>query len=699
MLRVNTAPAATHRDVRWQALLPGVALVGVGFPDGPALSLVIVGRLMVFSAELNAQLAATGAITLKPVPIAVAVAALGICATAQGERRRRASARRALRAGLRLVEQKDECGPGRALPPMDVDALFGQPTVALRGPWNAPTSSRSGRPRTISRAGLYEYHLDFPGDALEPGCDYERWARRVTEGHEPTVYAHVATDPAHPGRLALQYWLFYAYNDWNNLHEGDWEMIQLVFDADDARAMRSRRAPTRSATASTKGPRRRTGAPTSSTSSTAPIRSCTRRPARTRTSSTKALFLGSSAEQGVGCDNTTGPHDDLRPDGRHDPERPGPGSRRVPLDRLPGPLGRAAAGVLQRPDGPEPEDAVDAADPVVGGLARPELHGPGRERVRHDRDRLLLPGDRQRVEGARAARPPSAPVHPGCSPRWPCCSSTRSRGRPGGRPRRSVSPAAAPGARRSRRRRACTWQAGPVPRHRASCSSRSRSSIALLQSLLLHGPAFSASRPAARPSGLLGFFVLAIGTALTLLGLGLVQAATARALVEIDQGRADRAPARLPARRRQHPAAARRAPLRSHRRLAARQLDLPDPDRGLAGGPLGADRAEHRAGTARRARRPAAQRPARTGRLAEGRVADRGRRGARDRRRPDRRRPADPRDERAVLARQRRRGPRLRRDDAARRDHDGVRLLDRSVSAALAEPATHGPPAEVEFSR
>ena len=34
-----------------------------------------------------------------------------------------------------------------------------------------------------------------------------------------------------PGRLALQYWLFYAFNDWNNLHEGDWEMIQLDFDA------------------------------------------------------------------------------------------------------------------------------------------------------------------------------------------------------------------------------------------------------------------------------------------------------------------------------------------------------------------------------------------------------------------------------------------------------------------------------------
>jgi uncharacterized BrkB/YihY/UPF0761 family membrane protein len=76
-----------HRDVHWQALLPGAALVGVGLlfvnmfnlyvttrlVEGRAdtygalgvatallLSLVIVGRLMVLSAELNAQLAGPG---------------------------------------------------------------------------------------------------------------------------------------------------------------------------------------------------------------------------------------------------------------------------------------------------------------------------------------------------------------------------------------------------------------------------------------------------------------------------------------------------------------------------------------------------------------------------------------------------------------------------------------------------------------
>ena len=135
---------------------------------------------------------------------------------------------------VRLVAQDEECGPGEPYEPMNVDALFGQPTVALRGPWNAADLVKIGPTAKDLSRGLYQYHLDFPGNALEPGCDYERWARRLTEDHEPTVYAHVASDPSHPGRLALQYWLFYAYNDWNNLHEGDWEMIQLVFDAKSA---------------------------------------------------------------------------------------------------------------------------------------------------------------------------------------------------------------------------------------------------------------------------------------------------------------------------------------------------------------------------------------------------------------------------------------------------------------------------------
>ena len=111
--------------------------------------------------------------------------------------------------------------------------LFGEPTVALRGPWNRTDLVKIG-PVAGDLVNRYEYHLDFPGDPLDAGCSYELWSRRLTEGTDPTVYAHVATDPGYPGKLALQYWFFYPFNDFNNTHEGDWEMTQLVFDAADA---------------------------------------------------------------------------------------------------------------------------------------------------------------------------------------------------------------------------------------------------------------------------------------------------------------------------------------------------------------------------------------------------------------------------------------------------------------------------------
>ena len=98
-----------------------------------------------------------------------------------------------------------------------------------------PDRSRQDRTVGSDLVNRYEYHIDFPGDPLDAGCDYERWARRLTDGSSPTVYAHVATDAGYPGKLALQYWFFYPFNDFNNTHEGDWEMTQLVFDASDAR--------------------------------------------------------------------------------------------------------------------------------------------------------------------------------------------------------------------------------------------------------------------------------------------------------------------------------------------------------------------------------------------------------------------------------------------------------------------------------
>ena len=253
-----------HRDVRWQALLPGAALVGVGLlfvnvfnvyvttrlvenradtygalgiAAALLLSLVIVGRLIVLSAELNALLASTGASVVRRwcSSALVAVAALGACATARGSAGDEQALAKRYAPVVRLVEQKEECGPGEPYQPLDVNALFGQPTVALRGPWNAADLVKIGPTAKRSRARALRLPPRLPGRrALARAAATSGGPAASRRATEPTVYAHVATDPAHPGRLALQYWFFYVYNDWNNLHEGDWEMIQLDFDAANA---------------------------------------------------------------------------------------------------------------------------------------------------------------------------------------------------------------------------------------------------------------------------------------------------------------------------------------------------------------------------------------------------------------------------------------------------------------------------------
>ena len=212
---------------------------------------------------------------------------------------------------VRLVEQTHECGPGEPFEPMDVNALFGQQTVALRGPWSGTDLIKVG-PAAKDLVGRYEYHLDFPGNPLRPGCGYERWSRLITEGTKPTIYAHVATDPDAPGKLALQYWFFYAFNDFNNLHEGDWEMVQLDFDTASAQAALAI-PPVAVGYSSHEGAERAEwGDPKLQlVGGTHPVVF----PAAGSHANkfTEALYLGSSADAGVGCDDTRGPHVEVRP--------------------------------------------------------------------------------------------------------------------------------------------------------------------------------------------------------------------------------------------------------------------------------------------------------------------------------------------------------------------------------------------------
>ena len=121
------------------------------------------------------------------------------------------------------------CGPGEAYRPTVVDLVLGNPDVVLRDS-RRQIVKRAPTAQDLAKAPAGEY-LDLPGDPLSPGCTYERDFRRWYGDRSPSVYAHIATDSQHPRKLAVQYWLYYTFNDFTNKHEGDWEMAQVDFEA------------------------------------------------------------------------------------------------------------------------------------------------------------------------------------------------------------------------------------------------------------------------------------------------------------------------------------------------------------------------------------------------------------------------------------------------------------------------------------
>ena len=122
--------------------------------------------------------------------------------------------------------------------PTSVDTVLGNPSVTLNRYDAARGLERVKTAPTASNiAGLGDnYYLNLRGNPLGETCVYAKDFRRlVREGKAPAItYAHIAREPGHPG-FALQYWFFWYFNQFNDLHEGDWEGMQLTFDADTPR--------------------------------------------------------------------------------------------------------------------------------------------------------------------------------------------------------------------------------------------------------------------------------------------------------------------------------------------------------------------------------------------------------------------------------------------------------------------------------
>jgi hypothetical protein len=118
--------------------------------------------------------------------------------------------------------------------PTTVDVMLGNPEVELVGPGGKLVTTG---PTAAEIAGLGErHHLNVPGDPLRPGCTFATdFAALKAAGKAPAItYARIATEEGEPG-LVVQYWFFYYFNQFNDLHEGDWEGMQIAFDASSPR--------------------------------------------------------------------------------------------------------------------------------------------------------------------------------------------------------------------------------------------------------------------------------------------------------------------------------------------------------------------------------------------------------------------------------------------------------------------------------
>ena len=118
--------------------------------------------------------------------------------------------------------------------PTSVDAVLGNPTVTLTHELpDGQLEDVKRAPTAADIAGLRDgWYLDYEGKVLGDTCVYARAFRQLREeGKAPAItYAHIAREPNHDG-FALQYWFFWYFNQFNDLHEGDWEGMQLSFES------------------------------------------------------------------------------------------------------------------------------------------------------------------------------------------------------------------------------------------------------------------------------------------------------------------------------------------------------------------------------------------------------------------------------------------------------------------------------------
>ena len=244
------------------------------------------------------------------VPLVLAVLAATTAAGAAGAATHTVSEKRQelldTYAPVMAIHKQDKTCDNERFRPMSVDYVLGRDDVVLR---DAQGEVVAKSPTAKDLAGLGpDYWLDFPGDALRPGCSYAKWFKGMDA--TPSIYGRLTEQD---GQLVAQYWFYWAYNQWNDLHESDWEMIQLHFDTDDVDEA-LQRGPSLYAYA------QHEGAETADAGAekvqlvdrTHPVVYSSGGSHASYYSSTR--WFGKSGATGFGCDDTSGPIDRITPE-------------------------------------------------------------------------------------------------------------------------------------------------------------------------------------------------------------------------------------------------------------------------------------------------------------------------------------------------------------------------------------------------
>jgi hypothetical protein len=215
-----------------------------------------------------------------------------------------------------VIMIKDQAGPcdveGEPFVPMPVEIVLDNPEIALRQlSRDDPTVMRGPGARDLFELGE-GFFLDFPGSSLTPGCIYERDFDKYSAPYAPTVYAHVVQQPDEPDRVFVQYWFYWYYNDWNNKHESDWEGIALEFEASSVEEALREQPVAVGYSQHEGGERADWDDDKLSKDGDRPVVYSSARSHASYFGS--ALYLGRSASEGFGCDDTSGPSTRVSPD-------------------------------------------------------------------------------------------------------------------------------------------------------------------------------------------------------------------------------------------------------------------------------------------------------------------------------------------------------------------------------------------------